>query len=56
MCVCVCVWGRGGGGGVFGEDYVSESRNMIGKAESGGGIRSNQFIGCTYDQLQDICR
>ena len=25
------------------------------KFESGGGIRSNQFIGCTYNQLQDIC-
>ena len=30
-------------------------RNVIRKAESGGGIRSNQFIGCTYNQLQDIC-
>ena len=30
-------------------------RNMIRKAESGGGIRSDQLIDCTYNQLQDIC-
>ena len=29
-------------------------RNVMAKAGSGGGVRSNQFIGCTYNQLQNI--
>ena len=35
--------GRGGEGGV-GRGVL---RSVIGKTESGGGIRSNPFIGCT---------
>ena len=29
-------------------------KNVIGKAESGVDVRSNQNIGCTFNQLQNI--
>ena len=28
-------------------------RDVVGKAGSGGGVRSDRLMGCTYNQLQD---
>ena len=55
-----CDGGGEEGGAVFGVDNVLEFCRgayleiLIGKAESGGGVRSNQFIGCTYNQLRNV--
>ena len=41
----LCAWILWGGGGLL--------RGVVGKAGSGGGVRSNRFMGCTDNQLQN---